>query len=71
VADELRPVLLPLDVACACGGCGGAFICEQCSRVVPWCFGGDDDELCDDCHVGGDDDGEDDDDDQGDEDEDE
>ena len=30
----------------------GRFICEACKRVVPWCFGGCDDSLCDDCWSG-------------------
>jgi len=25
------------------------FICAACGRRVPWCFGGDTDELCNDC----------------------
>lgn len=42
--------------ACAPAECG-AFRCAGCRRVVPWCFGVDDDDpvkaaLCDDCAVG-------------------
>jgi len=25
------------------------FECERCERLVPWCFGGGEDDLCDDC----------------------
>jgi hypothetical protein len=27
------------------------FKCEHCRRRVPWCFGGSDDERCNDCSV--------------------
>ena len=27
----------------------GRFICDACKRVVPWCLGGGDDSLCDNC----------------------
>lgn len=44
------------EVPCTCEGaiCGEelqSYQCEVCLRVVPWCFGGNDDfpDSCDDC----------------------
>lgn len=34
---------------CCEGDCGGTFVCQDCGREVGWCFGGPDDERCDDC----------------------
>ncbi len=45
-----------LDVQLFCtqrASCGVCFRykCKACSRKLPWCFGGADDERCDDCVV--------------------
>lgn len=40
----------PLD-ASDLPNCCQWFTCECCHRPVPWCFGGDGDELCNDCFV--------------------
>ena len=52
--DVPHPEAMPdIDVAHShsgeCHHGAARFICDACGRVVPWCFGGCDDSLCDDC----------------------
>lgn len=46
---------MDFDVPCHCGECTeeNTFECEECHRIVPWCFGADDNyfELCDSCAI--------------------
>ncbi len=43
------------DVPCHCGECTeeNVFECEECHRIVPWCFGAADNypDLCDSCAI--------------------
>lgn len=47
--DRPRPCGQPYEEGKNCQ----MFKCEGCGRRVPWCFGGDTDELCTDCWVKG------------------
>lgn len=48
--SKMPPPLAVEHVGPCIGGCG-VYICPQCERAVPWCFGADDEApaICDEC----------------------
>jgi len=46
--QECRDMEITIHDECDCD-CKGTFICSKCKRKIGYCFGGDGDELCNDC----------------------